>query len=83
MKCGFENGGICRSMDCPSCGAECPVPEIDGICRHEDRREEYKLTPNGCAMAAFMKAGLDLGKLEVFWEEFCRLMERDGYVQEA
>ncbi len=29
---------ICVNGDCPVCADYCPVPDTEGVCRHEDRR---------------------------------------------
>lgn len=29
---------ICVNDDCPACADYCPVPDTEGVCRHEDRR---------------------------------------------
>lgn len=30
---------ICVNADCPICTDYCPVPDTDGVCRYEDRKE--------------------------------------------
>jgi hypothetical protein len=30
---------ICVNDDCPVCADYCPVPDTDGVCRYEDRKE--------------------------------------------
>lgn len=31
---------ICVNDDCPMCADYCPVPDIEDVCRYEDRRNE-------------------------------------------
>ena len=68
---------------------ECPVPDTEGICRYEDRpaeEETLTLTPKGCAVAALQKAELiesvNDPAIDVFWEDFYRLMNLCGYIKE-
>lgn len=80
---------ICANPDCPMRADECPVPDTEGICRYEDRPsldESWKFTPKGCASSALKTAGLVKSVsdpvVDVFWEEFSRLMKLCGYVKE-
>lgn len=89
MECKYcdEFTGICTNGDCPMCSEECPVPDIEGVCKFEDREEMvYKLTLKGCACAALMAAGLidNTGDLraDAFWEDFENLMRNNGYIRE-
>ena len=62
----------------------CPVQDTPGVCRHECREEEPRLSPKGCAVAAAMAAGWinDTADpmMEVFWDEFFALMDKCGYI---
>lgn len=89
MECKFcdDYTGNCTNPECPMRGDCCPVPDTEGICKHEERVEKrYKLTPKGCATAALLAAGLiktsSNPAVEAFWKDFAGLMERNGYVQE-
>lgn len=89
MECKFCDSytGICMNSKSPMCGDDCPVPDTEGLCKHEVREEEIcKLTPKGCAAAALMKANLINSTsdpaIDVFWEEFSLLMEKCEYVKE-
>lgn len=83
MVCKYDQEGVCINDQCPAYDRECPVPELRGVCSHEELvDEEFVLMPKGCAMAAFGAAGLDGNRFDVFWEEFVRLMERDGWIRE-
>ena len=31
---------ICVNDDCPMCADYCPVPDIEDVCRYEDRRNK-------------------------------------------
>ena len=39
MKCVWyaEYEGVCTNADCPMCADYCPVPDIEGVCRFEER----------------------------------------------
>lgn len=41
--CKWCKDDICVNKDCPMCADYCPVPVIEGVCRHEER--EQKMTP--------------------------------------
>lgn len=80
-----DYSGICSNADCPMVADHCPVPDMEGVCKYEDRTEEvYKLTPKGCAVAALTTAGLIKSSsdsaIDAFWEDFEQLMERFGYI---
>lgn len=89
MECKFCDvyTGVCTNHECPMVADACPVQDMEGICKHEERVERlYKLTPKGCATAALMAAGLIKTSsdpaVEAFWKDFAGLMERYGYIQE-
>lgn len=89
MECKYcdEYTGTCMNTSCPMFSDTCPVPDTEGICKHEERVEVlYKLTPKGCAIAALLDVGLIKTSsdpaAEAFWEDFAGLMERLGYVHE-
>ena len=39
LKCAWyaEYEGVCINADCPMCADYCPVPDIEGVCRFEER----------------------------------------------
>ena len=85
MECKYNQDEFCTDADCPMRGDYCPVPDIDGVCQHEDREEEkYVLTPKGCLMAALVDAGVNLDDETVdnVWDIFQELMIKFGYVEE-
>lgn len=86
MICKHEIDGICTNPDCPLCCDACMVPDVEGVCKYEERVEEnLVLTPSGCAIAAMMAARIDVGEaqFQAFWDEFSRLMKQYGYAQEG
>lgn len=84
MECKYEVDGFCTNGDCPLCADSCPVWDVEGVCKYEVREDVgYQLTPKGCAVAAFAYAELPMERLDGFWDEFVRLMKRDGYVWEG
>ena len=89
MNCKFcdEFTGVCRNPECPMRGDCCPVPDTDGVCKFEDRKEEvWALSPKGCASMALQDAHLVQSSLDpavdLFWNSFHRLMQKFGYVAE-
>lgn len=82
-----EFSGVCFNPDSPMRADECPVPDVEGVCKYEDREEEVlTLSPKGCALVALMDAKLvrttDDPQIDVFWDSFSKLMEKFGYVKE-
>ena len=80
-----DYSGICFNPDSPMRADVCPVPDVEGVCKYEEREEDvYVLTPNGCAAVALQETGLiesvDDDRFDVFWEKFTELMQRYGYV---
>jgi hypothetical protein len=64
------------------CADYCPVPDIEGVCKHEDREEEvYVLTPKGCLEAALITSDVVLNHdtLDSVWKNFVDLMGKFGY----
>lgn len=51
----------------------------------KNKEEEYVLSPFGCAVCAAMDAELiedyEDGRMDVFWEKFCNLMDMHGYIK--
>ena len=39
MDCKYCQDEICVNADCPMCCDFCPVPDIPGVCRFEEREE--------------------------------------------
>lgn len=84
MKCNFDYEGVCSNAECPMYYEKCPVPDMEGICRHEDREEEvWMLTPKGCLKVAIdNNITLDDDTIDLIWRDFDALMTRLGYVKE-
>ena len=40
MKCKYNQDEFCVNADCPMRGDYCPVPDIEFVCKYEDREEE-------------------------------------------
>lgn len=36
--CKWDYDGICVNADCPMVADYCPVADVEGVCKHEDRR---------------------------------------------
>ena len=86
MECKYNQDEFCVNADCPMCGDYCPVPDIDGVCQYEDRKEErYVLSPKGCFIAALNDYHfyLDDNDYDNIWESFRELMIKFGYVEES
>lgn len=89
MECKFcdDFTGVCTNPDCPMCADACPVPDVEGLCKYEQRKERvYKLLPRGCASIALKDAGLvqsiDDPAVDQFFDSFQKLMIKSGYVPE-
>lgn len=85
MECKYNQDEICTNADCPMRGDYCPVPDIEGVCQYEERKEEkYILTPKSCLMTALVDAGVNLDDETVddIWGIFQELMIKFGYVEE-
>lgn len=41
-KCKWEQDEVCVNADCPLCADFCPVSDVPGVCRFEDRGTETK-----------------------------------------
>lgn len=39
MDCKWMQDEICVNSECPMCDDYCPVPDVDGVCRFEEREE--------------------------------------------
>ena len=35
--CKWMQDEVCVNANSPMCAEYCPVPDVDGVCRHEDR----------------------------------------------
>ena len=38
-KCKWEQDEVCVNADCPMCADFCPVSDVPGVCRFEEREE--------------------------------------------
>lgn len=85
MECKYNQDEFCTNDQCPMRGDYCPVPDIEGVCKYEDREEELLvLTPKGCLESAMISAGVLISRnaFEDLWHDFSTLMEKFGYVEE-
>ena len=43
---------------------------------------KYHISPKGCAMLAFMEAGIEMDEesFNCFWEEFEKTLDKSGYL---
>jgi hypothetical protein len=62
----------------------CPVPDIEGVCKYEEREEVYQLTPKGCLHLALYYAGIKFNEVsfDYAYEYFHKLMKEQDYIQE-
>ena len=37
VDCKWMQDEICVNDQCPMCADYCPVPDVEGVCRHEER----------------------------------------------
>ena len=38
--CKWMQDEMCVNDKCPLCADYCPVPDVEGVCRHEERTED-------------------------------------------
>jgi hypothetical protein len=62
------------------CADYCPVPDMDGVCKYEDRDEAYIPTPKGCFYMALCNHVDDID-IDKAWNDFNNFMDRYGYIQ--
>lgn len=85
MECKYNQDEFCTNDQCPMCADYCPVPDIEGVCKYEEREEEvYVLTPKGCLDVAMLSEDVILSNdtFENIWSEFYALMKKFGYLLE-
>lgn len=85
MKCVYNQDEFYTNTQGPVCNDCCPVPEMDGMCKYEDRQEvRWVLTPKGCLIAALNNNDVHIedSRLNAAWEDFVALMLRYGYLEE-
>ena len=86
MQCKYNQDEFCVNADCPMRGDYCPVPDIEFVCKYEDREEErYVLSPKGCFIAALndYHLYLDNNDYDNIWESFRELMIKFGYAEDG
>ena len=84
MECKYNHDEFCTNDECPMCADCCPVPDIEGVCKYEEREEYYALTPKGCLATALLSVGVSLDDciFNDMWNDFVELMTELGYIQE-
>jgi hypothetical protein len=63
----------------------CPIPDIAGICKYEDREETYfTITPKDCFTLALLNNNvhLDYNAMDAVWGDFLDIMIENGYLEE-
>ena len=85
MECIYNQDEFCTNDQCPMCAYYCPVPDIEGVCKYEERQEVYyTLAPKGCLAAAILDhTSLNEDVIDLIWNDFYELMLKFGYIQEA
>lgn len=85
MICIYNKDEFCTNDECPMRADYCPVPDVEGVCKYEEREEErYTLTPRGCLAVALLNVGVNLDDrtFNDVWDDFTTLMTELGYIQE-
>lgn len=85
MNCIYNRYEFCTNDECPMCADYCPVPDVEGVCKYEEREEvTYTLTPRGCLLTALLNVGVNLDgrTFNDVWDGFTTLMTELGYIQE-
>ena len=84
-ECKYNCNEFCTNDQCPMRGDYCPVPDIEDVCRYEEREEvAWKLTPKGCLRLALRANGVTLDEdiFDYVWRAFEETMRECGYVEE-
>lgn len=86
MECKYNQDEFCINDQCPMCADYCPVPDIEGVCKYEERVDVYyKMSPKGCLPAALLNAEvepLDNYTVDKIWNDFTEMMTECGYLRE-
>ena len=86
MECKYNKDEFCTNDQCPMCADYCPVPDIEGVCKYEERIDVYyKMSPKGCLLAALLNAEvepLDNYTVDKIWNDFTEMMTECGYLRE-
>lgn len=81
MECKYNQDEFCTNDQCPMFADYCPVPDVEGVCKYEDREEVCALTLKGCFVSALMDhISLDEDIIDFIWHDFVALMESHGYI---
>ena len=83
-ECVYNQEEFCTNDQCPMCADYCPVPDMEGVCKYEEREEErWTLTPKGCFAAAIANhVCLSDDVIDLIWNDFAEIMSDFGYVKE-
>ena len=78
MECIYNIDEFCTNDKCPACADFCPVPDLEGVCQHENRNVK---TPKGCLRAALLESKVDIDEktTDLVWDNFKNIMCRFGY----
>lgn len=85
MICIYNKDEFCTNDECPMRADYCPVPDVEGVCKYEERNEEYyTVTPKGCLAMSLINNGivLDDCTFNSLWDDFTEVMTELGYIQE-
>ena len=83
MGCIYNKNDFCTNNQCPMCTYYCPVPNTEGVCKHEDREEDvYMLTPK-CIFESVLLDYVELNNclVDAIWEDFLYQMTIHGYIE--
>ena len=83
--CKYCHDEICVNADCPMRADYCPVPDIEGVCRYEERDKEEDMDKETLALGGVIRAEAEcLAKLfaiclgnnaDVLANEICRRID--------
>lgn len=80
LVCKYCKDEFCVNDQCPMRADYCPVPDIPGVCKHEERIEEKietpKLTPRECLHKALGDPDIDTF---IIYKEFEALLAENGW----
>lgn len=80
--CRFCKDEFCVNADCPMRADYCPVPDMPGVCKHEDRIEIYEQrSPKECLADTFNECGEEMRESEVenIFNKFVEQLAKNNY----
>lgn len=79
--CKYCKDEICVNDQCPMRADYCPVPDMPGVCRHEER-VDATMSPKECLLAILDDNGfgINTAAMDGVWDDFVELMAENGHI---